>query len=98
MAWGANAKGQLGDGTTTTRKTPVLLPESSSISAIAAGGTHSLAWGWVGDQSEILAWGNNSDGQLGDGTTTTRKTPIVVPGQGDAQFFAAGGAHSITLR
>jgi alpha-tubulin suppressor-like RCC1 family protein len=98
MAWGSNAKGQLGDGTTTTRKTPVLLPETYNVGAIAAGGTHSLAWGWVGDFTEILAWGNNSDGQLGDGTTTTRKTPVVVSGQRDAVFFAAGGAHSITLR
>lgn len=98
MAWGANAKGQLGDGTTTTRKTPVLLPESYNIWAIAAGGTHSLALGWVGDVIELQAWGNNGDGQLGDGTTTTRKTPIVVPGQGDAAYLAAGGAHSITLR
>jgi alpha-tubulin suppressor-like RCC1 family protein len=98
MAWGANAKGQLGDGTTTTRKTPVLIPETYNVSAIAAGGSHSLAWVWVGDAGELQAWGNNSDGQLGDGTTTTRKTPIVVPGQSDAIFFTAGGAHSITLR
>ncbi len=98
MAWGSNAKGQLGDGTTTTRKTPVLLPESYNIWAIAAGGSHSLALGWVGDVIELQAWGSNGDGQLGDGTTTNRKTPVVVPGQSDALFFAAGGAHSVTLR
>ena len=94
VAWGSNTKGQLGDGTTTTRKSPVTI-NPDGAQAIAAGGTHSLAWS---NDVELIAWGNNSDGQLGDGTTTIRKTPIVVPGQSDAVFFTAGGAHSITLR
>jgi len=43
VAWGANAAGQLGDGTTTTRKLPTLVTNVSDAAAIAAGGNQSMA-------------------------------------------------------
>jgi alpha-tubulin suppressor-like RCC1 family protein len=75
-AWGRNVEGQLGDGTTTQRTTPVQVPNLSGITAIAAGGYHALAL--QGDGGIVWAWGDNSEGQLGDGTTTNRSTPIRV--------------------
>src|SRR5690349_552332 len=64
-AWGANYRGQLGDGTITSRDTPVTvrLPVGTTVTAVAGGSKHSLA---VTSTGGVLAWGNNFRGQLGD--------------------------------
>lgn len=76
-AWGANEHGQLGDGTTTDRYTPmaVTLPSSVLATAVAAGYQHSLA---LARNGTLYAWGYNTDGQLGDGTTEERDSPVPV--------------------
>ena len=64
-AWGANDVGQLGDGTTTRRLTPVAITEPpSAMIAVAAGATHSLA---ASSDNTAWSWGLNLFGQLGDG-------------------------------
>jgi len=79
-AWGANSDGQLGDGTTDDRDSPTLVPDfppaGSVVTALAAGGSHSLA---LLDDGRLYAWGANGSGQLGDGTTSRRLTPRLVP-------------------
>ncbi|MGW7002585.1 RCC1 domain-containing protein, partial [Streptomyces sp. NPDC054933] len=85
LAWGANAFGQLGDGTTMSRTTPVRVcrpgqtppctPPLQHVRAMAGGGRHSLA---LLPNGTVLAWGNNTFGQLGDGTTMSRTTPVRV--------------------
>ena len=78
-AWGANGSGQLGDGTTTDRLTPVQVvgPGGSGwftdVQAVAAGLHHSLA---LKTDGTVWAWGANWYGQLGDGTTTDSSTPV----------------------
>jgi len=98
LAWGNNLFGQLGDGSTTDSSTPIAvdLPAGTTVTAIAAGSLHSLA---VTTAGTILAWGNNSDGQLGDGTTTNSSTPIAVNLPADTTVTAttAGSAHSMAL-
>ncbi|WP_018588460.1 Ig-like domain repeat protein [Salinispora arenicola] len=100
LAWGANSSGQLGDGTTTPRSTPVAvdLPAGTTVTAVAAGDRHSLA---VTSTGTVLAWGLNVTGQLYDGTTTTTSssTPIVVdlPAGTTVTAVAAGNAHSLAL-
>jgi alpha-tubulin suppressor-like RCC1 family protein len=74
-AWGNNAKGQLGDGTTAGRLTPVTVVNLSGATAIAAAWQHSLA---VRSDGSDRAWGYNKYGQLGDGTHTDRRSPIAV--------------------
>ncbi len=76
-AWGSNAFGQLGDGTTADRNLPVLvqLPAGTTVTAIGAGDGHSLA---VTSTGSVYAWGDNDYGQLGDGTTTQRNLPVPV--------------------
>ena len=73
-AWGNNGNGRLGDGTTTTRSTPVQVSDlTTEFTAISAGTYHTIALRFDGT---VWAWGYNNRGQLGDGTTTTRRTPV----------------------
>lgn len=79
--WGSNFDGELGDGTTTQRLTPVQVSGGLSFSMIAAGGwafaAHSCGLTTLGT---AYCWGDNGDGQLGDGSTTSRLTPQAVAG------------------
>jgi alpha-tubulin suppressor-like RCC1 family protein len=79
-AWGSNSIGQLGDGTTLDRLTPVLvslagLPANTRFTCIAAGSSHSLA---VSTEGKLYSWGNNYSAQLGDGTFINRSSPTQV--------------------
>jgi alpha-tubulin suppressor-like RCC1 family protein len=105
-AWGDNSYGQLGDDTTTARNTPVQVKGPggvgflSGVAAIAAGGYHS---GALKGDGTVWAWGNNSFGELGDGTTTQRKTPVQVKGPGGSGVLSgvvAIGAdwHSVAVK
>jgi alpha-tubulin suppressor-like RCC1 family protein len=91
--WGANAEGQLGDGTTTDRPTPAIVPPVNAT-AVAAGAAHTLA---VSAAGAVWAWGDNSFGQLGDGTNAGSPMPVVVPGL-TAIALAAGRGHSVALQ
>jgi alpha-tubulin suppressor-like RCC1 family protein len=71
--FGLNNNGQLGDNTTTARKSPIAVGGLSSVVAVAAGSVHSLA---LTSGGEVWAWGDNAYGQLGDASTTDRKTPV----------------------
>ena len=70
-AWGSNAKGQIGDGSSVlTRPQPVSVAGLNSIEAIAAGHYHSMA---LRADGTAWVWGFNSLGQLGDGTKVKRR-------------------------
>ncbi len=79
-AVGLNDHGQLGDGTTTERWTPVQVktadgPSMTDVAQVSAGSQHSMILKKNGD---LWAVGLNEKGQLGDGTTTERWTPVQV--------------------
>ncbi|PYP20711.1 MAG: hypothetical protein DMD53_09885, partial [Gemmatimonadetes bacterium] len=73
--WGANVNGQLGDGTTTDRLSPVAVAGGLSFAAVSAGDLHTCALTAGG---AAYCWGYNGDGELGDGTTTNRLSPVLV--------------------
>jgi alpha-tubulin suppressor-like RCC1 family protein len=82
-AWGSNAPGQIGDNTTTTRLVPTAVNTASGVSAlfgktvtaIAAGGSHSLA---QTSDNTLTSWGLNSSGQIGDNTGINDLVPVTV--------------------
>ena len=94
-AWGNNYYGQLGDGTTTQRLTPVPVSALTNVKAVAAGHRHSLA---LANDGRVWAWGYNVYGQLGDGTTTQRTTPVLVSGLTDVVGIAAGQFYSLAVK
>ncbi|MFH0976958.1 MAG: hypothetical protein V1874_14340 [Spirochaetota bacterium] len=94
-SWGDNYSGQLGDGTTTTRYTPVQVSSLTGITAISAGNSHSIA---LKNEGTVWSWGANTSGQLGDGTTTTRHTPVQISSLTGITAISAGNSHSIALK
>ena len=115
-AWGYNGFGRLGDGTTTTRYTPVRvktpdrntypdLPADFTYLQVSVGAWHSLA---LGSDGNVYAWGYNDDGRLGDGTTSSRYTPVRVKTPDRKTYpdlpkdftylqVSAGSQHSLAL-
>lgn len=76
--WGRGGLGLLGDDTNERRTTPVdVVGLTSGVAAIAARYLHACALTLNGG---VQCWGNNAAGELGDGTTTRRLTPVAVSG------------------
>jgi alpha-tubulin suppressor-like RCC1 family protein len=76
--WGLNTSGQLGDNSTTSRRTPVSIAGSpKTFCHIHAGNVHSVA---IDKNGRAWSWGDNSLRQLGDGSFSTKCTPVSVAG------------------
>ena len=94
--WGSNASGQLGDGSGADRSLPVPVSGlGGGATAVTAGAGHTCALVTGGG---VLCWGLNSSGQVGDGTSITRTTPVSVTGlDSGATAIAAGGGHTCAI-
>jgi alpha-tubulin suppressor-like RCC1 family protein len=93
-ACGENDKGQFGDGTTNSSSAPVqVMNDVIGMSAGADGLGFSL---FLKADSTLWASGNNGDGSVGDGTTTTRIIPVRI--MTNVESVSAGSAHSLVLK
>ena len=98
MVWGSNENGQLGLGGNANRSRPTALSVpcgAGGVSQVAAGHNNSLVRCADG---RVFSFGLNSDGQLGDGTRTVRRTPVQVQGVTDAIDVASGRDMSYAIR
>jgi alpha-tubulin suppressor-like RCC1 family protein len=95
--WGDNYMGQLGDGTYTDRTTPTLIGLSRDAVDISASiGRHTCA---ILDNGSLYCWGYGTDGQLGDGTASTRNSPtfIDIGSNRTAVDISTGYSHTCTI-
>lgn len=98
MAAGLNGNGEVGDGTTTERNSPVSISGLTGIIAVSGSRgsfsfAHSLA---LTSDGTAWAWGYNSFGELGDNTNTNRTVPVSVTT--GVTSIAAGDSHSLFLK
>jgi alpha-tubulin suppressor-like RCC1 family protein len=89
--WGRNHYGQLGDGTSTTRRDPTAVPGGLAFRTIVAGGHQTCG---ITPTGTSYCWGQNENGQLGDGTTTNQTLARIVAGSHGFVSVAAGGLHT----
>jgi len=104
-AWGRNDNGQLGNGTTVNQRHPVRVIDTNyypltNVTAIAAGGRHSLA---LKSDGRVYSWGDNNNGQLGDGGWSDQKRAQWVTDSTGADIdnvtaISAGTDHSLALK
>lgn len=94
--WGENRHGQLGDGTRTSRASPVHVAEVVDVVSLALGGGtksgHSCA---LAGDGRGRCWGLNDQSQLGDDTTQARSTPVALALE-ELRVIAAGTTHTCT--
>ncbi len=94
--WGDNSRGQLGDGTNTTRSTPApVMNLGADIVEISAGRFFACARHGSG---LVSCWGAGENGQLGNSLTDDQSLPVSVTGVADATMLAAGHQHVCALR
>jgi len=93
--WGYNRYGQLGDGSTVDSNVPVDVVEISNAISISAGLRHHACA--VLSSGAAKCWGDNDDGQLGDGSNNYRKFPVYVSGLINAISISAGWEHTCAV-
>jgi len=110
-AWGSNHEGSLGDGTATitereevssgNSRTVVIednnrlspLKIMDNVAYVSAGSNHTMA---ITEDGSLWAWGSNSSGQLGDGTTENRHSPMLI--MEDVIAVSAGSRHTAAIK
>ena len=102
--WGDNSVGQLGNGTTMNSALPVAIASGLSLDSVSAGAVHAcgLVYNFVLNVTEIATittycWGDNASGQLGNGTTMSSATPVIVAGGLDFATVSAGARHTCAM-
>ena len=99
--WGANSSGQLGNGSTTNSSIPVAVSGGLSFSALATGSalgdTQSGHTCGLTSAGVAYCWGENTLGQLGNGSTTNSSTPVAVSGGLTFSTLASGRDHNCGL-
>lgn len=93
-SWGRNVNGELGDGTTSSRSSPVQIGVLTDWNRVAGGANHSCA---IKNDGTLWLWGKNNTGQLGDGTITSKSSPAQM-GANTWTKVVAGDSHTVAIR
>jgi alpha-tubulin suppressor-like RCC1 family protein len=93
-AWGENRDGCLGDGTTINKSSPVKIGSESWITVQSGtpNSTHTAGVLAIHANGALYAWGNNAIGQLGDGTTINKSSPVKI---GASSWTTIGGGTQV---
>lgn len=94
LCWGANDRGQLGDGETEPRTAAAPIAGDIEFAQVVAGINYNCGLTRGGD---AYCWGANENGQLGDATASTRTAPVRVAGNIAFQMLRAGNQHTCGL-
>ena len=93
--WGFNANNNLGDGTQTTRFSPVQIGTDTNWKQASAGTSHGMA---IKTNGTLWGWGSALSHQLGNGATTTRTTPTQTGTDTNWSAVACGGNFSLGVK
>ncbi|TYQ15856.1 UNVERIFIED_CONTAM: alpha-tubulin suppressor-like RCC1 family protein [Acetivibrio alkalicellulosi] len=95
-AWGYNLNGELGNGRPNNISlVPVKVEDIENVISISSGMAHVLA---LKEDGTVWAWGKNSQGQLGNNSTTRSRVPVQVEGLENVVVIEAGRDHSIAMK
>jgi len=94
LCWGANDRGQLGDGDSEANGRPAPVVGDLTFTQVTTGLAHSCG---VSRGGEAFCWGNDDKGQLGDATFTSRSAPVRVAGNQNFRTLRTGQAHTCGL-
>jgi alpha-tubulin suppressor-like RCC1 family protein len=98
--WGKNNAGAVGDGTWLDRSQPVPVTSLGYDVARVSAGTCAKSTCAIKNDGSLWCWGANQYGQVGDGTTANRSTPIAITADGNGDPFTditdacSGTAHT----
>jgi len=95
--WGSNSYGVLGDNTTVDKKSPVQTTSyGTDWKQVSCGSYHIAA---IKNNGTLWAWGQNTSGQLGDNTTSSRSSPVQTIAMGNTwSQVACGNSHTIAKK
>ncbi|NLI58163.1 MAG: hypothetical protein GX387_06545 [Clostridium sp.] len=95
-AWGRNSSGQVGNGATSSSvRTPVQVKGLDNVVGIMAGKSHSMA---IKADGSVWVWGDNTFGQLGDGTNENKLLPVENEKLKGAKLISGKGDFTIVLK
>ncbi len=99
-SWGYNGTGQVGDGTLINKLIPTQIGSGTNWSTVAVHSSNYTFSSTLALKTDgtLWAWGFNSSGQLGDGTTVQKNAPIQVGTDTNWSVISTGESHSLALK
>ncbi|RZK11313.1 MAG: T9SS type A sorting domain-containing protein, partial [Flavobacterium sp.] len=94
-AWGANDFGQLGDGTSIAKTTPIQIGTANDWQSVSAGTLHTMA---IKNNGTLWGWGINGNSRLGDGTTTGKLFPTQIGSATNWKSVCAGDVNTLAIK